>query len=311
MFTSELPACDTPLPSKATCTYKYSADRLVLGTLRDFDAFTAPNHEHNFIQLWYVRQGMMRHTYGNITYIQKQGNLIIVPPLFEHALDTSFTKGTTEVFQLDISEQMIFDAVDQSTSDSLFDLIYLLPLLTNSNMIEPGLCMTHKTAAQIESILVELSEHNNNIHELCSEKIPKIFTELLRIIAKEYQSTLMLQYIELLEKYRDVMQNSFQYIKQNFMQKKLRMDQICKRVLMSKTPFYSVFKLATSKPPNEYLRHLRIMYACELLLGTDLSLYEISCECGFTDQTDLGRVFKQIWGISPKQYREFYAKNKV
>ena len=69
---------------------------------------------------------------------------------------------------------------------------------------------------------------------------------------------------------------------------------------MSKTPFYSIFKLATGKPPNEYLRHLRIMYACELLLGTDLSLYEISCECGFTDQTDLGRVFKQIWGISPK-----------
>lgn len=309
MSLPSLSTTDAPYSAPALttiCDYKCSANGSLFVAVRDCQAFTSATHQHDFIQLWYVRKGLMHHTFGDVTFLQRPGCLLLVPPLFEHAVDSSFAKDETEVFSLDISEQMIFEAVGHDASEPFFDLIYLLPLLINSNVLEPGLYLTQKTAARIEPILAELSEQYKTKRNFCSAQMPDSFVELLQLIAIEYQSTLMPGHIELLEKYRCIMQNTFHFIKQNYM-KKLRVEELCKQALMSKTPFYSIFKLATGKSPNDYLRHLRIMYACELLIGTDLSLFEISCKCGFADQTDLGRVFKQVCGISPKQYRAYYT----
>jgi len=53
----------------------------------------------------------------------------------------------------------------------------------------------------------------------------------------------------------------------------------------------------------EYLNRYRISLACELLLHTNDSIYEIALRTGFQDQAYFCRVFKKIHGIPPGKLR--------
>ncbi|QNL47863.1 helix-turn-helix transcriptional regulator [Olivibacter sp. SDN3] len=55
---------------------------------------------------------------------------------------------------------------------------------------------------------------------------------------------------------------------------------------------------------GQYIRKLRIDKATTLLANSQLSLTEIAYQCGFFDQSHFIRVFKQITGFLPKEYRK-------
>jgi AraC family transcriptional regulator len=57
---------------------------------------------------------------------------------------------------------------------------------------------------------------------------------------------------------------------------------------------------------GEYLRYLRVLRTAEMLSKTQLSIIDISSATGFSDQSHLTRVFKQITGITPAAYRRLF-----
>lgn len=66
------------------------------------------------------------------------------------------------------------------------------------------------------------------------------------------------------------------------------------------------FKKITGKTPNRFLTEIRINHACSLIdiYHHSLSLSVIAEKCGYTDYVYFSRRFKQIKGISPRQYSE-------
>ena len=54
--------------------------------------------------------------------------------------------------------------------------------------------------------------------------------------------------------------------------------------------------------PKRFLLEYRIERACAMLAGTDLSIQEISNSVGFEDPFYFSRAFKEIKGVSPRQY---------
>jgi AraC family transcriptional regulator len=54
---------------------------------------------------------------------------------------------------------------------------------------------------------------------------------------------------------------------------------------------------------GEYVRRLRLEYACRELGQPGKSLAEIASAAGFADQSHLSRVFKQKLGVTPTEYR--------
>lgn len=55
--------------------------------------------------------------------------------------------------------------------------------------------------------------------------------------------------------------------------------------------------------PGEFLRQIRIHFACDALQTDKLSIAEISLAAGFSDQAAFTRTFKRITGETPGQYR--------
>lgn len=62
---------------------------------------------------------------------------------------------------------------------------------------------------------------------------------------------------------------------------------------------------------GDYIRKLRIQFACEQISSTDLPLAQIAVKAGFYDQGHLSRLFKRSTGMTPAQYRSIAGSGRL
>jgi transcriptional regulator GlxA family with amidase domain len=67
--------------------------------------------------------------------------------------------------------------------------------------------------------------------------------------------------------------------------------------------FARVFKHTEGMSPHQYVLHCRVNRAQELLAGTEMPLSEIAIAAGFSDQSHYTRCFREIIGVTPREYR--------
>jgi len=92
------------------------------------------------------------------------------------------------------------------------------------------------------------------------------------------------------------------HIRAKYMEK-LSVAQAAEMSGMSKTKFMKTFKLVSGTTLVAYLNHSRVTTAARLLKETGLSIAEIACQVGFSDQSHFDKRFKRCFGISPTQFR--------
>jgi len=63
-------------------------------------------------------------------------------------------------------------------------------------------------------------------------------------------------------------------------------------------------KERTGRSFVEMLREVRVQAAGELLVETDQALADVAAACGFCDQSYMTHVFRDLRGMTPKQYRD-------
>lgn len=78
------------------------------------------------------------------------------------------------------------------------------------------------------------------------------------------------------------------------------------------TPEYlsNLFAKETGMTFSNYLKKIRMEKAKELILNTDMKIYEVACSVGYPDQKYFSKVFKEYTGVSAKQYAIDERKNK-
>lgn len=93
------------------------------------------------------------------------------------------------------------------------------------------------------------------------------------------------------------------YIKQNF-SKELTLDEVSRSVNISPYYFSKLFKEESGENFIEYLTHVRIKHAKELLKDPNLSIKEICVMSGYSDPNYFSRIFKKQEDVTPSEYRE-------
>ena len=67
--------------------------------------------------------------------------------------------------------------------------------------------------------------------------------------------------------------------------------------------YIKLFREIIGTSPLQYMQKLRIQYAAELIVDTDLTISEIAQLSGFNSPMYFSRVFKKHTNISPIEYR--------
>lgn len=87
-------------------------------------------------------------------------------------------------------------------------------------------------------------------------------------------------------------------------QENITLDTAAALVHMSRYHFCRLFSAATGATFLEYLYNVRLSKVHQMLLDTQLSLSQIAAKCGFASTAHLSRVFRNAYGVSPREFRK-------
>src|SRR5688572_14636925 len=97
--------------------------------------------------------------------------------------------------------------------------------------------------------------------------------------------------------------SALKYIHGN-LDKNLKVDQVLKEVPLSRRSLEKRFILTTGYPVYEYIYNQRIEKFTQLLLETEMTIFEIALDLGLSDSKNIARQFKQVKGLTPMEYRK-------
>ena len=92
------------------------------------------------------------------------------------------------------------------------------------------------------------------------------------------------------------------YIEQNF-QNDISVENIASFCGLNRTYFGRIFKETVGKSPQQFLLSYRMAKAAELLKLTQLSISDIGNAVGYPNQLHFSRAFKNVYGVSPREWR--------
>lgn len=92
------------------------------------------------------------------------------------------------------------------------------------------------------------------------------------------------------------------YIEQNF-QNPITIEDIAAVCGINRSYFGKIFRNSVGQSPQEFLMNYRMVKATELLKLTSLSIADIGSAVGYENQLHFSRAFKNIYGVSPREWR--------
>ena len=84
----------------------------------------------------------------------------------------------------------------------------------------------------------------------------------------------------------------------------ISLAEVARRFYVSAAHLSRLFKRNTGFTFTQYVNYQRIIHAQNLLMEGKLSIGEVASASGFENLTHFGRVFKQLTGMSPREYKK-------
>jgi AraC-like DNA-binding protein len=93
------------------------------------------------------------------------------------------------------------------------------------------------------------------------------------------------------------------YIQQNF-KEKISLKEFGEQFHLSEKYISRYFKEHFHITLSQYITHLRLEYAKQLLQDTDIPVTEIAMQSGYQNVSYFIRIFKKTYGVSPLKYKK-------
>jgi AraC-like DNA-binding protein len=103
------------------------------------------------------------------------------------------------------------------------------------------------------------------------------------------------------------MNKVYEFVMKNF-KEKISLVEVASLVNMTRTSFSRYFKSRVNKSFSDFLKEIRIEYACKLLKEEQMNIEDIGFECGFQTVSNFNKQFKTVMGKQPQKYRNEYLE---
>ena len=97
-------------------------------------------------------------------------------------------------------------------------------------------------------------------------------------------------------------------INKNLDNAELNVDTIAEAVGISRGHLYRRMKQLTNQSPHDLIRNIRLKQAANLLSTGNHSIAEVMYACGFSNAASFSTMFKNFYGMSPREYMREHSK---
>lgn len=235
-------------------------------------------HYHNLFEIYFIDSGTCVYFINNKTYHLQPGDIILVPAGIIH--NTKYNVSAHSRYLIYCPTHHIPTSVRPMLHKMLY--LYRNPLIQDEI-----LDLFHK-------MKLESSQNDNMRNEimLCYTRI--LFFLMARNLDTCIQVASECAYIE----------NAITYIQEN-LTKDISLIEIAEKCSVTPVHFSRIFKKETGFGFNNYVNLLRLQKAESILLQSPKkSITEIASMCGFSDSNYFSTKFKNLYGMSPKQFQK-------
>lgn len=103
----------------------------------------------------------------------------------------------------------------------------------------------------------------------------------------------------------EAIERSLNYI-EDHINEDLMTEQLADMVGLSPFYFQRLFKRLVRKPVQEYIKLRRLAHSVESLNIPEKRILDIALECGYSSHANYTRAFKDVFAITPEEYRKQY-----
>jgi AraC-like DNA-binding protein len=259
-------------------------------------------HYHQEFELSFITEGSGKRIVGDSVEEFHPGDLIFIGPRIPHVWFPEGKHMRQHSGRTLESVYMLFN------NDILPEAMTALPEFENIRkaitLSERGARITGDTLNEVSRIMLQLP-YMNRIKRLM------FFYEIMDLIGRSTSFSYLAsaQYV----KTKFETNNGRVHKIHEFLMKKYQddvdLDQVAEVVHMAPASVCRFFKSSTGLTIFEYLNKIKIDYACKLLLNTDLSIVDISYDCGFNNLSHFNKQFRKFLGQTPSQFRKLRERN--
>ncbi|MBR1968946.1 MAG: helix-turn-helix transcriptional regulator [Clostridia bacterium] len=249
-------------------------------------------HSHEYFQIYYIEKGALTHYVESSASRLVAGDMFIIPPGINHRIEE-------EHQTIFYSFSFMPDSLGESAASNSFAIDFLRRL-SHDSTIRPKITLPYDKVLCVENIMEEIYKEFTERNISGKDIIRSYGIILVTMFARIYYESSKASIISHFDDCRQFVLHCVSYIENNYFQD-IRLDSMVKLSAVSKSSFCKIFSEITGCSFNKYLNMCRIRKSTEYI-KRGYKITAIYGLCGYNDFSTFYRNFKNIIGVSPREY---------
>lgn len=264
---------------------------------------TIPPHRHNYIEMMYVCQGTVTHEIRGRKVRMVAGDMLLMNQYTTHMVHPTGAKDFAvnvmlppryfdETYELIAHRNILSGFIQELVQKNVHSNYYLL------FHTEHHLPVSHL----MEILLCTFFPHADGVSARSSSVLPEVIDHLMFLLFSYLSQDLTGVDCEVPEGYEQILLETIErYIIRNY--RTATLSELAGIMNQSESGLSRQIKNITGATFKELLQARRFDQAIILLKETNLSVSDVALSVGYENSSYFYRRFKEIYGISPREYR--------
>lgn len=251
-------------------------------------------HLHSAVEVALPVEGECVYTIGDTSYHVQAGEVMIVPPGCSHSLSMG-ENSSRELILYEMNGVFTikdFSAIRQLTANPL-----------HIRLEDPA----HDKAHALLMDVIDVYRAGGMLRNM---HCYALLLEMYAVLGEAYLSTsATAAEMNVLQRQlsgEDAFNRALDFVNKNYMDD-VTLDSLAAYAGFSRYTLSRMFRQHTGETFTHYLSRRRVEMAMELLSGTRLPVTQVALQCGFNSIATFNRVFRDVKGCTPTQYRVIYG----
>ncbi len=275
----------------------YPANTSIRCWHRSEEADSYAPHFHSAVEVLLPLRGELTATVEETAYCVHEGEVMIIPAGCMHALQM----GPGNERELILFEM---NGVFSLKEFGAFRQLLSKPLYLDA---------AHPVREKAQSVLLELLRIYRSGALLRNLHCYALLLEMYAALGEDYlagnasQANMNALHRQLSGE--DAFNRALDYVNTNYMDD-VTLDSLAAYAGFSRYTLSRMFRQHTGLTFTQYLNDRRVSMAMELLASTRMPVTQVALQCGFNSIATFNRVFRELRGCTPTQYRMIYDESK-
>ena len=254
-------------------------------------------HSHKFFEMVYVYSGTCAQNINGTTLTFNEGDICIIAPDTAHSISVF---DDSIILNILICKSTFTETFFQLLKENnILSEFFLKILYTNKG--ENYIIFRTNRDITLKNIILKMINEQRIKKKYGKKIINNMLMIFFAYLLQGYEN-----YVEipsrLAQQNSNLISNLLAYIEEHY--NSITLNELANTFHFSNTYLSKLIKNSTGENFCKIVKNIKLRKACDLLEFTNMSIYQISNEIGYSSEEHYIRTFKSEFNISPTKYRK-------